>query len=152
MVMADVTLAQAAWIPEGIANPIGATYAHMALETDAVIQQLVRGEAPLFATTWAEKTGISAPQAAQTLQWGRTLKLDLPALREYAQAVYRNTEQVIAALSESDLDREVDLSKMGRGMSSLNWVLHAYVIGHLHDTAGEISALKGLQGAKGYPF
>ena len=152
MVMADVTPEQAAWVPPGIANPLGATYAHAALETDAMIQHFVRGEAPLYETTWASKTGVSQPQMGQTLAWGRALQVELPALREYARAVYRNTEQTIAALSEEDLEREVDLSPLGEGKRTLNWLLQAMVIGHLHNVVGEISALKGIQGAKGYPF
>lgn len=47
-VMQDVTQEQADWIPDGIANPISATYAHAVSAEDAVIQGIIKGEAYLF--------------------------------------------------------------------------------------------------------
>ncbi len=51
-----------------------------------------------------------------------------------------------------DLEREIDLSNFGLGKQSVAWVMNNGVIGHVASHCGEISCLKGLQGAKGYPF
>ena len=51
--MADVTQAQVEYIPPGIANPLGATYAHVVCSEDMVVQGMFRQSAPLFASGWA---------------------------------------------------------------------------------------------------
>ena len=79
----------------------------------------------------------------------RDVRLDLPAARAYAQAVYAATDAYLAGLTAEDLDRDVDLFGMSQ---SLGAALGNFVIGHCHDMMGEISCLKGLQGVRGYPF
>jgi hypothetical protein len=152
MVTADVTPEQAHWQPPGIANPLGAIYAHAVLAQDAVVNGMLKGSAPLFAGDWAGKTGVPNPQFQLDLEWARTLELDLPAFREYAQAVYTATNDYLSSLAADDLSREIDLTNMGLGQRSLSWCLNALVISHVNNMIGEISCLKGLQGAKGYPF
>jgi hypothetical protein len=43
------------------------------------------------------------------------------------------------------------LSGAGLGMRTVAWVLSRAVIGHADNFSGEISAIKGVQGKKGYP-
>ncbi|MCI0397162.1 MAG: DinB family protein [Chloroflexi bacterium] len=152
MVTADLTAEQAEWQPTGIANPAGALYAHGVIAEDAMINAVLKGGAPLFATEWAGKTGVSQPAWQMTLEWARGVKVDLPAFRQYAQAVYKAADDYVASLSAGDLDRIVDLNNVGLGEQPVGWCLNALVISHLNNMAGEISALKGVQGAKGYPF
>jgi hypothetical protein len=86
-----------------------------------------------------------------TLLWARGLKVDVPAFRLYAQAVYAATNDYLASLTEEALSRQIDVSNMGLGQKPLSWCLNALVISHLNNMIGEISCLKGLQGARGYP-
>lgn len=151
LVMADVTDAQARWTPPGLANPIGALYAHALLSDDGVINGLLKGGAPRFATLGSQ-VGVAAPQGHLELAWARALQPDLAALRAYKNTVLADTEAYLDSLSDSDLDREVDLSSVGLGHKNVGWMLNALVAGHLHNMAGEISALKGVQGLRGYPF
>lgn len=58
----------------------------------------------------------------------------------------------MAKLKESDLEKEVDLTQVGFGKWSQGAFLITFLIGHARDIMGEISAIKGVQGAKGYPF
>jgi hypothetical protein len=157
--MADVTQAQADYIPPGIANPLGATYAHVIWSEDMVVQGMFRGGAPLFATTWAGRTGLSEPMPmpgpetwADYGPWTRRVKIDLTALREYAAAVASETDTWIASLSDADLDRPMDLSGVGLGQHTLGTAIGLLVANHLGTETGEISVLKGIQGARGYPF
>ena len=152
MTMADVTPEQAHWQPAGAANPVGATYAHAICGLDGVVNGLLRGAAPLFAGSWAGKTGVSDPQMISTPEWARSVRLDMTAARTYAQAAYVDADTYVAGLSEADLARELDLSAVGFDTRTLDWCLSALVTGHLNNMAGEISCLKGIQGAKGYPF
>jgi hypothetical protein len=152
MCMADVTPEQAHWIPPGNAHPVGSTYAHGVIGQDMIIHNLLQGKQPLFMTTWAGKTGVSEPTFHQSLEWARSVKIDLAQLRQYAQAVYAAVDAYIGSLTEQDLDREIDLTDSGLGKHTLDWALHAIVIAHTNNMSGEISAAKGLQGAQGYPF
>lgn len=150
--MADVTPEQLAWIPPGIANPLGATYAHAVCAEDGVVQQLLRGQPMLFESSWQGRTGISEPRFHSEAEWARKVTMDLPAVRQYAQAVYQNTDEYLAALEPGDLDREVDLTAQGMGVRTLGWTLSAFLTSHMHNMIGEISALKGVQGQLGYPW
>jgi len=152
MVTADLTPEQAAWTPPGIANPINAQFAHAICAEDAVVQLLLKGVAPLYATTWAGRTGVSDPQWSATYDWARSVTIELPGLRQYAAAVAAATDDYIASLSEDDLERILDLTSNGLGRQTVAWAIQALLIAHLNNMAGEISVLKGLQGAKGYPF
>lgn len=158
-VMTDVTPEQAHWCPPGIANPIGATYAHVLMGEDLVINTLLQGGPPLFATNWVGKTGLSAlpslpAPGSQALpswkEWGRTVQIDLGALRDYAQAVYTRSDDYLSSLSDESLSRPLDLAVFSVGVRTLAWALSNSVLGHVQRHCGEIACLKGLQGARGY--
>ena len=112
LVVQDVTPEQADWQPPGLANPIGATYAHAVCGEDVIVRQMLRNDEPLLESSWKGRTGISEPQLSADFEWARRVQVELPVA----------------------------------------WVLSALVISHLNNMAGEISALKGVQGAKGYPW
>jgi len=152
MVMADVTPEMAHTTPPGIANPLAAIYAHAVIDLDTIPNYLLQGKAPLYQSSWAGKTGISDPQWQATFDWARSVQVDLPTARQYAQAAYESTDSFLASLTEADLTREIDLSGVGFGARTLSWCITALVVSHLNNMVGEISALKGIQGAKGYPF
>jgi len=78
--------------------------------------------------------------------------VDLLAFRAYAKAVYDATDAYLDTLADPELSREVDLSEMGMGKQTVGFVLDNVLLGHAYCHCGEISALKGIQGKKGYPF
>jgi hypothetical protein len=151
--MADVTEAMLNWQPQGIANSIATNYAHIVTGEDAMLNGVARGGAPLMASSWAGKIGLNEPPpvGAEIHAWGKQAKIDLPALRTYAQAVYAETDKELAGLSDADLDRELDLTAMGFGKQTVSWV-YGIMLANLNWHIGEIACLKGLQGQKGYPF
>jgi hypothetical protein len=138
----------------GVCNTIGATYAHVVQGEDGFVNGLIRGQQPLFAGAWAGKTGMSEPppDGPDWSAWSSRVRIDLPALRAYAKAVADGTDLYVASLTSADLDRVLDLSGFGLGEQTLGWVLGAAVLGHIQAHWGEISALKGMQGGKGFPF
>jgi hypothetical protein len=156
--IADVTQAQAEFAPPGIANPLGATYAHVVWSEDMVVQGMLRQLPPLFASTWAGRTGLSEPMPAPGPQWAdyaawtRRVKIDLQALRQYAAAVAAETDAWIATLGDADVDRPLDLSGVGFGHKTVGTAIALLVAHHLGTETGEIAVLKGIQGARGYPF
>jgi hypothetical protein len=157
-VMQDVTPETAHWTPPGQANPLGATYAHVILFEDRTINGILLHRKPLYETTWLGKTGIRdlAPSFGggghDYAAWTREMRVDIPALSQYARAVYANTDEYLASLSPEDLDRPLDLSGVGGGQVTLGRALSRRIVAHVDNIAGEISCLKGLQGLQGYPF
>ena len=149
--MQGVTSGQAHWKPTGTANPLGATYAHALLTLDVVANVAIKGGAPLSATTWATKVGISEPPPVDDVTswgpWARLVQVDLDALRAYGQAVQGSVDQVLMSLTDTDLTRAVETPF---GSNTVLFMITGVLIGHTRDHTGEISCLKGLQGAKGY--
>jgi hypothetical protein len=127
-------------------------YAHGLLAVDGIVNGMLKGGAPRFATEWAGQVGDLPPQMSLTFDWARGIQPNLPALRLYGQTVVADADAYLAQLSEAGLDRVLDLSNQGLGTQSVSWILNALVASHLNNMAGEISALKGVQGLKGYPF
>src|SRR5687768_12299954 len=76
----DVTPEQAHWCPPGTANPLGATYVHAIASEDAAVHMVLQGSAPLFASEWADRTGISEMQPLSSYEWARRVQVDLPVL------------------------------------------------------------------------
>ena len=147
-----VTPEQAHWTPPGNANPLAATYVHAIASEDLAINMVLKGGAPLYATEWAERTGISEVQPLTTAEWARRVRVELPMMRNYAQAVHAATDAYLAALTDEELARVLDLTSFGLGRMTIGTLLNRMVLGHIDNMCGEISVLKGLQGAKGYPI
>ena len=84
--------AELGWIPPGTANPIGATLAHVVVAEDVLVHAIFQGGAPLLASTWAGRTGLSEPTPMPGAGWGdhpawtRRLRVDLDVLIAYAHA------------------------------------------------------------------
>src|SRR3990172_9557885 len=139
--------------PGAAVTAVAAQYAHIVASEDAIVNGMLKGGPPLAATTWAGKTGLSEmpPQGFDWVQWAKGVRVNLAQLREYARAVYENTDAYLASLSDEDLARPLDLSSLGVGQKTLGWML-SIQLGNVDHHCGEISCLKGLQGAKGYPM
>jgi hypothetical protein len=151
-VTADLTQEQADWTPPGIANPIGALYWHTISSVDDVVHNWCAGQEPLNQRDgWREKVlRASGPEAGEeTVEQMRAVRVDLPTLHEYARALEEAAQGWLGSLAPEDLARKMDTPI---GEISLGQLLETFVIWHINAHCGEISALKGCQGAKGYPF
>jgi hypothetical protein len=150
--MAGVTPEQAQFVPPGKAHSVGASYAHTVLGEDFLVSQFVAGQPPLCFGEWAGRLGLSdMPPFGDWADWATKVQVDLPTFRTYAQAVYANSEAMLASVTEDDLARPLDLTALGLGNQTVGFLLGA-VIGNVFAHCGEISAIKGVQGLKGYPF
>lgn len=151
--MADVTDSSAHFSNTGKAIPVGAAYAHAVIAEDMVVATMLAKKSPLASDN--SKTGLSIPMPSQAEwnkheQWYKTVKVDLPKLRKFAQRVYKATDDYLATLKDKDLDRVMDVPGMGK--QNLAWLISNFVILHIANLTGEVSAIKGVQGLKGYPF
>jgi len=139
--------------PDGKADSIGSTYAHAVLAEDAIVNSMMKGSQPLSETEWKDKTGVDKPMSMTDPEalgeWYHTVQVDLPKVREYAKAVYAASEEFIQNADDETITKEVDFWGMKMPLAE---AFDMFVIGHLNSIAGEISALKGIAGLKGYPF
>jgi hypothetical protein len=156
--MSDVTDEIANRSAPGNSNRVGSSYAHAVLAEDGVVNGILRGQSPLFASSWAGRTGTDRPMPMPGMvegdigDWYREVKVDVAACREYAKSVYAACEEFIGQADEETLNRTMDMSFVGMGQVPLPVMFSIFVTGHLNNLCGEISAAKGAQGLKGYPF
>lgn len=152
-----VTNEIAHWKPGGAANPIGAQIAHVILAEDGLINGAMKGGAPLFASSFADKVGISSPPPrtqgdspfANWHEWANSVEVDLEKLKTYATAVHAATDAYFETLTDTDLAEIVDSPFGPIPRSSF---LTGGLILNVNTHCGEISALKGIQGLKGYAY
>jgi hypothetical protein len=137
-VTADLTQEQADWKPPGIANTIGSIYSHLITYLDFMVERVCIGQDfSVFAEPPPPEIMMHAVQA------------DLPALHERARKVRAAAQDWVSSLTLAYLDAERDTSI---GSLKVGQFLEAYIIWHINVHCGEIAALKGCQGAKGYPW
>ncbi len=154
--MDGVTTEVAHFQPVGTANPIAGTYAHLVFSEDMFLHGFLKKSAPLFETTFKDKTGASAVQPTdwevEYPKWLRSVKIDVEQFRAYALAVFAETEAYVKTLSDEDLEQEVDMSIFGMGNRKVYDFISNLLSGHVYPIMGEVAVLKGIQGLKGYPF
>ena len=175
----DLTPEQADWLPPGNANPISSLYWHTVgyidqfvhewcmapfmhvtfeewLEARRAKRDLGMGQAPLrHSAGWQEKVVIALPpEDPRDPYWDvrnarEGLRVDLQALHDYARATAQTLQSWVASLAPEDLERMIPTPV---GDLNLGQVLEIFIISHINAHCGEISALKGCQGLKGYPW
>ncbi len=149
-VTADLTQEQTDWTPPGIVNSIGSIYWHVIAGVDQVVHGWGMGQETLLQKDgWQEKVIVEATgeqaHAAQMMD----ARVDLPAMHEYSRAVARAARDWLDSLSPDDLERQINTPV---GEMNLGQIIEVFVVWHVNAHCGEIAALKGCQGAKGYPF
>lgn len=143
---AGVTPEQSSWHQEGSkANTIGPTFIHAHLTEDRFVSRQQERPSIFESGSWQERLGFDPSQP-----WYGQQVTDVDACRDYAAEVSAQTQAYLGALDPAELDKTIEMGPFGGqplafGLS-LTTVLHK--MGHL----GEISALLGEQGEKGFPF
>lgn len=151
--IADLTPEQAHWKPGGLAQAAAPLLMHIAAAEDMFLNMMV-GRQPLAMGAFAGKAGASEPYPMSGYkEWAERVRVDMGQFREYVAAVFKNTEDYVAGLNPDDLDRELDLTStpIGSRMPLGAFITMTSVI-HPSNHIGEVSCMKGQQGAKGYPF
>jgi uncharacterized damage-inducible protein DinB len=148
-VVADCDEAALTKVVGGNIGTIGAIYAHAVFDEDGWIAG-VTGEPKLWESGgWAEKTGLGEISAMQNPEWTQSTRYDVAKFREYAQAVYQQTDGYLANASDEELDREIEA--FGR-QTTVGKHVGAMGLWHVMSHQGEMAAVKGAQGLKGLPF
>lgn len=151
MTLRDISQEQANWQPPGVANPIGATYAHLMITADAGFNSQLHGGMPIMATEFKGQIGLSEmPHAAGGWHDWSKLRVDWEPLRGYGRRVYRCIEGYLDSLTAEELELRVDMSAHGLGIWKGLDIYNLHGISHARIHGGEIACLKGLQGAEGW--
>jgi hypothetical protein len=150
--MDDVTNEVLNFTDTNKALSVSSAYAHVVSSEDSILNGMILHKDPLAKDYQAAGMSIPMPMDmdwAKHNEWVKSVKLDLPKFREYAQKVYQQTDDYLASLKDEDLDQKID-SPMGE--QTLAYMLANILLLHAAHLTGEISAAKGFQGKKGYPF
>ena len=138
-VTADLTQEQADWQPPGKANTIGSIYWHTLTYVDYFVQNYcIEGKRQ-------PETAESRPAEL----WMQDVQVELSELHAYADQVRSTAQNWLSTLTPADLERRrhTTVGEMNEGQ-----MLELFVVWHINAHCGEISALKGCQGLKGYPW
>ncbi len=146
----DLTDEQLNWAPPGTANPIGTTLVHAILGEDSFVQRILQGKSPLWnAGGWSERTGLKVlPGRGSSWEESNNTKLALAVLLAYQEEVRSATDKYVAGLTSDELRRQVSVGGTDRTVADVLALVATHTAHHM----GEISALKGIQGAKGLPY
>lgn len=152
MTMDDVTKEVANFHETGKAVPVGAAYAHAVMSEDMTLSMIVLHITPLFEK---EDLGFSVlppdmEHWSEYENWYKKVDVDVTKLREYAKKVYEATDAYLGTLTEGDLDKALEVP--GMGQKTLGYLLNNWMLLHFASLNGEVSAAKGFQGKKGYPW
>ena len=150
VVMKDMTEGQFNWLPPGTISPISAILLHLLSGEDFFIQGIIQGKPRCWEDQgWIGKIGIQAPGGPGS-NWDvfKTTSVSIAPVLAYGHIVCAATDTYLAALTADELDRQVSFA--GK-MLSAGEVLMTLMV-HITSHAGEIAAVKGMQGIKGLPF
>lgn len=144
-VMQDVSQDMGNWQPPGLANSIVDLYFHTTLVADRAVNRIT-GQ-PVQFEKWSATLKIPL-DFRHTPEASRALRTDVATLKQYGDAVAASVDAMLALFKDADLDRILDGP---RGPAPITNTLTYNLITHVAEHTGEISAIKGIQGAKGYP-
>ena len=139
LVTADLTQEQVDWQPPGVVNTIGSIYSHILNYVDWFVQDICIDQKP-----FPESVEDGLKELGM-----RHVQADVAALHKNAGTVLEKAKGWLSSLTPDDLDiiRNTTIGELNQGQ-----MVEAYVTWHVNVHCGEISALKGCQGLKGYPW
>lgn len=138
MVTADLTQDMIDWMPPGKTSSIAANYSHILVYSTNILENIL--------VPCDDKLFRSYPLPEIQLH---NIQADLSELHKSAGEVKKAYDNWLSSLTPEDLETEMNTSV---GPLNIGQVVGLYVVWHINVHCGEISALKGCQGAKGYPW
>lgn len=149
-VLKDLTEEQFNWPPPGSINTISAILNHMLISEDYFIQSVVQGKPPHWEVgQWGSKLGVQTiPEQGESWDNFKNIKISIIPVLVYDQAIRAATDTYLADLTVKELDRRVNC--IGDVLPVAEVLMKLVV--HSASHAGEIAAVKGMQGIKGLPY
>jgi hypothetical protein len=136
------------WRPPGTANPIGVSWLHLLTAEDGFIQSTIQGKPRLWESQgWTAKTGIHPRASDESWDRVKQTQFSVAPLEAYGAVVREATDAYLARVSPDELDSRVTVNNTGMPVAVLLTMMVCHSAGH----AGDIAAIKGIQGLKGLP-
>ncbi len=150
VVVSDITDEQLNWPPPGTISPISAILIHTLAGEDYFIQIVIQGKPTRWVVEeWDQKIGIqSPPEQGRSWDEYKTVKISVTPVLAYEQVIRVATDAYLANLTLKELDRHVSFAGNELTVAEVLMTLVVHSASH----AGEIAAIKGMQGYKGLPF
>ena len=137
-VTADLTQEQIDWKPPGIASSIGSILSHLNTYLDFFLREVCIG---------LRYEILKSPPPLEIVM--KDVRVDLQDLHVRTKRISMLSKDWLSSLTPADLEVEFDSAI---GTINVGQMIEAYIIWHINVHCGEISCLKGCQGAKGYPW
>jgi hypothetical protein len=141
-------------LPDATIASIAAIYAHVVIGEDRYMQKDLGGGSPLCdSPAWSSRFRFS-PQSYLDPEWAAGLRYDRAAFDDYAASVFEASDVYLAGLSVAELDRTVEMTVshftgdrwiQQNRPAPLAFAVIDMVPLHIHEHAGEIAALKGVE-------
>jgi hypothetical protein len=149
-VMGGTTDEQFNWAPPGMANSMRTTFVHMLGTEDGLLHGMLLGQPTVWdAQGWSEKVGLAAlPIGGHGWDEVKNATLALAPVLDYQQAVRAATDAYLATVTAEELDRKITFMGSERSVAEVLAMLGNHTASH----AGDMAAIKGIQGVKGLPF
>lgn len=149
VVMNETTHEQFNWKPPGTMNPISSIFLHIINAEDIHFHAILQGRPRIWETDgWNDKIGLAAPPGrGRNWEEARAKQLSQNDLADYQLLVRKDTDEYLTGLTNSKLNERVSFVGGERQVAEVITSLIVHVASH----TGEIAALKGIQGVKGFP-
>jgi hypothetical protein len=148
-VTVDLTDEQFNWSPPGTANPIRALLIHLLAAEDLCIHAIFQGKPTLWQHDgWGRKIGLSSVPGVDDWQEAKQTTLSLQPVLAYQTAVRSAADEYYANLTPGELERQVKFFGNDRPVADVLCITAGHSLCH----AGEMAAIKGVRGDKGWPF
>jgi hypothetical protein len=134
----DLTQEQIDWQPPGVANNIGSILFHLVTYLDFFLREVCIEQ---------RYEGLTSPPPQEIVM--HDVQVDLPDLHGRTKNIKTRIKNWLSSLTPADLDVNIESAI---GTINVGKMITAYIIWHINVHCGEISLLKGCQGAKGYPW
>ncbi len=150
MTMKDMTPELFNWPAPGTANTISATFLHFINVEDYFVNELIQGKPQVWQSGgWSKKIGIEKqPSIGEDWTGFKYRTVEIAPIVEYKLAVWAATDAYMSTVTPAELDRMVPFAGGQRTVAEILMLASTQSHGH----AGEIAALKGIQGARGLPI
>ena len=129
----------------GTCNAAAKSHVHALTGFDCFVLNKAKGGDMLW-PQFGPKNGLPANP---TEIWSFAGTISGAAIKAFADEIQRETLSYISTLTDTDLDGEVDTQFFGK--QSRAYVLQLAAM-HATGHAGDVAAVKGMQGLKGLPF
>ena len=134
------------FVPERGSHSIAWCLWHTARVEDLIINARIRRTPQVWNEQWAERIGLPFEGfgTGQTDSEAQQVHItDITGLAEYQQAVWQQTEEYLASVSDEDLEREIPTRT---GTETVGEAISLHMAGHFNGHRGEINTLRGMQG------